>query len=1038
MNENKLGLVLIAVLWVLAFALPVKAQNQYQNFRLQHKPSDWKQYETKNAFIYCKKDVERLARIVVENLPDVVNNLEDSLGEKVNQRFHIIIYNSENEKLESNVGLSVANQNSAGTIEFTANRILLFYKGSKQKLIDDLYFELTKTIIQHKIYGSTIKEYLASITKGNYPHWIEYGLTKILSTGFSIPDDEQLRQFLFTGKPKSFDDLISWNNEIAGTFLFYYLSENYPKQKIVDLLRQLQTRKRLDDAFHLTYKAPLWWLEQSALAFYAKDIQMEQENIKTDNDTANFTLPIKRNTIAIKYSFSDGYMYFISRKENRIILCRKHFTETKPKTEKLLTFKSECITPPQLFLDYKESGHVVLFFYSKGHNNLVELKLDAKGRITQITKRTLPEIDGIIDLDFERNSHTVFFSGFANGKTDLYEYAIVRNRLSQITFDDADESRVCIDEGSTGGIYFTSNLKSDSIVFDGYKTIDDNKQYLHFISSTDKLKFANGITKYIPVNSWLLDKAESISHLRLCEDGSLTYLSNICGINIVWKYYKTLRRGSLLHPQIFPCSDYNIVNNEMTEVVQTHDSIRVYQKSLSTENVFYKTTLILRRERDSIFIKEQEQKRNELRSKEENSLNLFGPDSTEKSNYQKSQREERVYKSQNLKNYQLSLTSDYISAQLDNTLLFNRYQSYFFNQGLFHQPQIGGMMKYAFTDIFENHSFQFAFRVPSQAKGSDFYMQYRNNKKMLDWGITYFRHVEKFTLNQDATWYHLVGYYVPPYIKQKTHYLELELVQPFSTSTALSTNIGFRNDRNIYIATDTTSLKFKDSVLSWLFFRICYQMNRSREIIPFVRKGYSGKVFAEYHSPITKSPKGFAHIGLEAKLYQPVYRNCIWATKFNAATSGGGTSGILYSLGGQQNGIGQKIDSFAQFLPTDNYSYVSYVTNLRGYSQNIRYGNTYVLVNSELRIPVLNTLHTHKTRFVPLNHLQFVPFIDMGTAWKAPLREQAKIPKLAIGYGIGARTTLLDYFVRCDLAWQNVYQSSQKRPMVMFALGREW
>lgn len=68
--------------------------------------------------------------------------------------------------------------------------------------------------------------------------------------------------------------------------------------------------------------------------------------------------------------------------------------------------------------------------------------------------------------------------------------------------------------------------------------------------------------------------------------------------------------------------------------------------------------------------------------------------------------------------------------------------------------------------------------------------------------------------------------------------------------------------------------------------------------------------------------------------------------------------------------------------------------------------------------------------------MQFVPFIDIGSAWSVILNK--RIPAWAIGYGFGLRTSLLSYFVRVDLAWQNISQSNQRRPMLVIGMEREY
>jgi outer membrane protein assembly factor BamA len=115
---------------------------------------------------------------------------------------------------------------------------------------------------------------------------------------------------------------------------------------------------------------------------------------------------------------------------------------------------------------------------------------------------------------------------------------------------------------------------------------------------------------------------------------------------------------------------------------------------------------------------------------------------------------------------------------------------------------------------------------------------------------------------------------------------------------------------------------------------------------------------------------------------------------------------------------------------------------LRGYDQNARNGNTYALLNGELRFPVLSTLLRRPIQSSILRHMQVVGFVDIGSAWEGllPLDENFKryynatwpnslnptvqltVPNysdngLAIGYGAGLRTQIFGYFARVDAAW---------------------
>ena len=118
-------------------------------------------------------------------------------------------------------------------------------------------------------------------------------------------------------------------------------------------------------------------------------------------------------------------------------------------------------------------------------------------------------------------------------------------------------------------------------------------------------------------------------------------------------------------------------------------------------------------------------------------------------------------------------------------------------------------------------------------------------------------------------------------------------------------------------------------------------------------------------------------------------------------------------------------------------------------------GNNALVLNSEVRMPVFSTLLNKPINNAFLRNFQLVQFIDLGTAWngkfdkierpsvvygEAPLTVNIKaggIGPFVGGYGFGARSTLLGYFVRCDAAWEmNVFFKG--KPMIYVALGMDF
>ena len=109
-------------------------------------------------------------------------------------------------------------------------------------------------------------------------------------------------------------------------------------------------------------------------------------------------------------------------------------------------------------------------------------------------------------------------------------------------------------------------------------------------------------------------------------------------------------------------------------------------------------------------------------------------------------------------------------------------------------------------------------------------------------------------------------------------------------------------------------------------------------------------------------------------------------------------------------------------------------------------------------MPVFSTFFNKPINNAFLRNLQLVQFVDLGTAWEGELKNIRRpqniygdvgdpnnpqptvrfkaggIGPFAGGYGFGARSTLLGYFVRVDAAWE-MDGFFRNKPMWYFALG---
>lgn len=1023
-------------------------QDNFHTYRIQYLKFNWESYETKKATFFVQQDAEPILRILVEDSTDIFKQVEDTLQWRLEKKPNIIIYNSYSAYQQSNIGHFFEQVNPAGQIEFRGNKIILFYEGSKELLLKQLRKELYSFIIQRQLYGSQLNEVIQNTTKGQFPGWLIEGIIQFESNGWDANSHELLQKFLFTGKQKSFDDVIMWNPQLAGTAWCQYISSTYGKHTLIQLLFQLRSNRNADKAIRQVFKKPLAWLQQSTLAYFAEHYEKEKLNIESSQKSTSSKFKLGNfskaygETNLLLIGNNPPIAIYENRKNDKFGLYAKVIdSKTKEKVRRLFRIpnsnqtvihkSSILVQHPTNPLQFVWIGHV------DERTELHEWVLFKDGRVKEHTTRVLKFIDGVRAACYGSHKDELFLSAYLDGQCDLYQYRIKKGTIEQITDDAYDEFEICmVNLQGQKGILMLTNNPSDTIQL-GNEKLGDSSLAFQWLSMEQIEQLKSKFVKDKQVKQISLTKFQEVHHLAATAQNNVYFISKHNGFNDLFSFDV---ESNLVQDSIgIRGIDHYKVNDTglVISFSQMQDSLSIDSISPNQARKLNKAFWKMEAEKPTSYGKIDSLAKGITDSA--NTASFFSPNQTEILNYQSELRKDKTFNREKIKPYTLQFEADELSALLDNNVLITQFQPYSIHQGQFRQSPIGGMMKFSFADLFEDHRFSVGFKVPSTNSGSDVFANYVNYKQRLDWGVTLLRHVEKFTLPSNQSWYSGTGYLYPPYVKQKTHYLQLNSTYPFNRRKGLSMALGLRHDRQIFLATDTTSLIFPDTSQLWSMIKVQYQIDQSKETIPYVRVGWRATFFGEFQYQLAETNTGFTHIGFDVRAYLPIYRNIVWAHKFSSAISGGGESlGVLYTLGGPTNGIGTAVDTSAIFAQNDNYNFVSYATNLRGYSQNIRYGNFYGLYNSELRIPVLYSLNLKKTGLNSINHLQLVPFFDIGNAWKVPASKSIHRFPWAIGYGIGLRTSLLNYFIRFECAWQNSYQYNQRTPQWSWSLGREF
>ena len=441
-----------------------------------------------------------------------------------------------------------------------------------------------------------------------------------------------------------------------------------------------------------------------------------------------------------------------------------------------------------------------------------------------------------------------------------------------------------------------------------------------------------------------------------------------------------------------------------------------------------------------------------------------------------------VFRFSRVRPYFVRFSVDKVIAQADNNIIMTRYQPFDPANAQYMTQPVSFMLKVGITDLLENHKLYGGIRLPFAGGGSEYFLTYENLKKRLDKKFTYYRKSANSTAQDILPFLGTTlpaGYTVPYSIK--TNYFETQLSYALDVLSSLRFGIGFRNDKIVYKSQDKFSLNLPSISDNWLSFRTEYVFDNCIEVATNIRYGTRFKVFAEVQKEFPTKNKTYSGnfdlpvpqfnnkvlsiFGFDLRHYLKVYKQIIWANRISAGASFG-TAKMIYYAGGLDNWIsGPRANKFDQTTPINynhGYAFQTLATPIRGFLQNARNGDKFIVFNSELRVPIFAALINGPIKSEFIRNFQLVAFFDAGTAWEGvtpwsgnnplyssqyqnPLYNPSVVVKLQryknpfiMGFGPGVRTSFLGYFLRFDTAWGYDTGQVSKTPAYYFSFGLDF
>jgi Tol biopolymer transport system component len=1054
------------------------SQLTFGKSRVQYNDFFWTYYRYDKFDTYFYLNGKELAIYAAEYADTHIHEIELQLQSALDAKIQFIIFNNLSDLKQSNIGLSGDWEyyNTGGVTRIVGGKVMLFFDGNLQHFEEQIRAGISTVILNQMMFGSGVGAQIKNNAIFTMPEWYFTGLISYISKGWNTEIDNYVRDAVVSGNYDKFSRISGMNATFAGHSLWHYIAMTYGESAIPNIVYMSRLSRNIEKGF--TYVLSIEfstliknWLEYYKTLYSTQDAnrdapQGDPLNMRKKADRTYTNLKISPDGRNVAYSYQDlgVYKVFIqdlqTGKKKRVFRGGYRLAERPDFSFPLLAWHPNGNV---LAILIERKGEPFLYLYDK----------TAK----RFEKQILYNFQKILDISYSDDGLLLAMSAYQKGQSDIFVYNIASGSHEQLTNDQYNDLYPrFVDRGKE--IIFSSNRPGDTLRFyekavPGQLSQNNDIFVYNYRSKSPLLKriTATPMADEVQPMSW--------SGSYYC------YLSNQNGI-----YNRFLARFDSAISYIDTATHYRYFT---TAFPLTNSSRSILKQDVSemggrTGEILYLngrdllfTGDIVRPEKAAAAQLEPTGYMEQKRQAAEKAAAQKLADSTAKAAGLRSKPGSRHFSSVRIGdvigeirknipvdtlftpagqgqqpspqgrgvvittaevvkpspgdslskyekakqlNYNVEFSVDQTVTQIDFNYLNSSYQP-FTGAGdpIFINPGLNLLFMVGITDLMEDYRLSGGVRLNFDLVNNEYLLSYSSFKRRVDHQIVFHR--------QGVDDY---DYY--SYVRHKINELHYIVTYPFTPVLSIKGTASIRYDRAIYLGTDPVNLHEPDQHIVWgvLKGELTYDNTRSLGLNLF--QGTRYKLFGEYYQLLKTPGNNVFILGLDIRNYQRVHRSMIWANRFAASTSFG-TNKLLYYMGGVDNWLWPGFDPNTPVAINQDYVFQSLATNMRGFNQNIRNGNSFFVLNSELRVPIFRYLFNRPIRSGFLNNFQIVAFGDIGTAWTGPtpyseknqlftyyiyrkplyIEVQMLKDPLVGGFGTGIRSKILGYFIRGDVAW---------------------
>ncbi len=1041
---------------------------EYGKNRLQYQEFEWKHSDFEQFNVYYYGTGRSLAEYTSERTLDLLKVFQKRLDFGLSGKVLIIIFNNHSEFKQSNVGLETGEDKIGGVTQIQGNKMFIYFDGDHQNFDEQLRNGLTRILLNQFMYGESWREVAKNNTLLTLPEWYLNGLESFVSQPWSVQTDDQVRDIIMNRRFKKFNRLSGDDATMAGHALWNYIAEVYGTEVIPNVLYMTRISRSVESGFLFVLGVSLNNLLLEAGEYYRNKYASDEKNrlvppepistrVKKSREYMRFRVnPQGDKAVWVTNELGQYKVWLYDAEKEK----RKRILKGEHKLDRLVDENYPIVewhpNGEELAIINEKKGEIWLNTYS-----FIEKKWN---------KKQLRRLERVISFSYSPDGTRIALSAINGGQSDIYEYKVLTSSQKQLTDDIYDDLDPRYMNDPTYRILFSSNRTTDSLMPEGLPPFGKTFDLFQFDPELEDQVVQLTKTPYFNESQpfglnekqffFLSDQNGIVNRYLGQRDSAISHIDT----TIHYRYFTSAQpvtnyKRNIKEHFVEPSAD------RISEILYVDGKHNFYFESIAAQKPLDALALTsyfeFLRGRDGdesgVEIQPKETAIEQKPTLEEGEVDILNyqfssetveensntpqpvvnanqvalksdPDAIIKQNVPQAPKPEG-FKMPLIENYRVAMRATQLTTQFDFDFANQLYQP--FNGGPYVPPGMGLVTKVSIFDVMEDYNFEGGMRLSFNGDNTEFFFSYTNRRKKIDKKYTFQRQVIVQPFGDFG-----LG-------KMQIHQVKGEYNIPFSEVFALRATASVRNDQQVTLSTDQQSLLTPDAMSWWLGGKVEFVFDNVRKLDLNLWSGTRWKIFAERYQVAGAPETDINIIGLDYRKYIKIHRNFIWANRLSASSSFGSRK-LVYYLGSVDNWMllsDRPRFDFSQNVASDqNYIWQTIATPLRGFPQNVRNGNSFALINSELRLPLFQYLLNKPIKSDLIRYFQVVGFGDIGTAWTGwnpysddnsfniktydtgpngslEVRVRNQVDPVVGAYGFGLRAKVLGYFVRWDYAW---------------------